>query len=306
MPLQGPAKAPPMSRRSASAWRRIIGHKRHCGNGEACVALPDRGELRPVLSLRAMFFTLLPKVLLSRTTGMLVSLPLPTPLRAPFYRWFARRYGAELADLNDPLSSFRSLQAFFQRALNSGARPIATTPLVWPCDGRIVTSGPIGGDRIPQIKGNDYSVADLVGDADLAKALAGGSQATIYLAPGDYHRVHIPFAANIEHVRAIRGTLFPVNPKAVACIDRLFVRNSRHVFRCRLADGRLAVVAMVGAFNVGDTRVTVQPGQTLIAGGELGRFGFGSTAVVILGKGITEFPAVASQTRVQMGGAVPN
>ena len=75
-------------------------------------------------SLRAVLLTLLPKVLLSRTTGLLASLPLPTPLRAPFYSWFARRYGAELSEVQAPLSSFRSLQAFFQRELRQGARPI--------------------------------------------------------------------------------------------------------------------------------------------------------------------------------------
>lgn len=257
-------------------------------------------------SLRAVLLTLLPKVLLSRTTGLFASMPLPTALRAPFYRWFARRYGANLGDIQEPLPSFRSLQAFFQRALRSGARPIAAQPLVWPCDGRIVTCGPIAGDRIPQVKGNDYAIADLVGDAELARALAGGSQATIYLAPGDYHRVHIPFAATVEHVRAIPGTLFPVNPPAVACIRELFVRNSRHVFRCRLDDGRLAAVAMVGAFNVGGTSVTAAPGQRLAAGGELGRFGFGSTAVVLIAPGDVGFADAAPQMRVRMGeGALP-
>ena len=253
-------------------------------------------------SLRAVLLTLLPKVALSRLVGLAARTPLPTALRAPCYRWFARRYGADLGEVRGELAGFRSLRQFFQRALRDGARPVAGAPLVWPCDGRIVSSGSIDGAHVAQVKGRDYALADLLGDGDLAQALAGGSQATIYLAPGDYHRVHAPFAALVEHVRAIPGTLFPVNPPAVRSIDRLFVRNARHVFRCALADGRAAALVMVAALNVGDTAVTAQPGQRVQAGDELGRFGFGSTVVALVASGTPAFAGLAPETRVRMGG----
>jgi phosphatidylserine decarboxylase len=248
--------------------------------------------------------TLLPKVALSRATGLLARTPVPGPLRAPFWRAFARRYGAELGEVQGTLRDFRSLQAFFQRPLRPAARPVADTPLVWPCDGRVVTAGAIAGERIPQVKGRDYALADLLGDLALARALAGGSQATVYLAPGDYHRVHAPFAAIVESVRAIPGTLFPVNPPAVRCIRDLFVRNARHVFACRLDDGRAAAVVMVGALNVGGTSVTAQPGTRVAKGGELGRFGFGSTAIALVAAGAPAFPVQDPETRVRMGGAI--
>ena len=253
--------------------------------------------------MRALLLHLLPKVLFSRATGALCSLPLPRSLRTPFFSWFARRYGADLAQIGDPLDSYRSMQAFFQRALRDGARPIGNAPLVWPSDGRIVTSGPVRNGRIEQVKGRDYALADLLGDRDLAAALEGGSQATVYLAPGDYHRVHSPFAARVTKVTALPGTLFPVNPPAVACIRDLFARNSRHVFDCTLEDGRRAAVVMVGAFNVGGTSVTAQPGSGVVRGGELGRFGFGSTAVAIVGPGGPTFRPEQPGARVWMGGA---
>ena len=255
-------------------------------------------------SLRAALLTLLPKVALSRATGLLARTPVPGPLRAPFWRAFARRYGAELGEVQGELRDFRSLQAFFQRALRPSARPVADSPLVWPCDGRVVTAGAVAGERIPQVKGRDYALADLLGDPALARALAGGSQATVYLAPGDYHRVHAPFAATVESVRAIPGTLFPVNPPAVRCIRDLFVRNARHVFACRLDDGRRAAVVMVGALNVGGTSVTAKPGARVERGGELGRFGFGSTAIALLAAGAPAFADVPAETRVRMGGAI--
>jgi len=255
------------------------------------------------VSPRGVLLSLLPKVALSRLCGLLVGVPLPRALRTPCYRWFARRYDADLALLDRDLADFRSLQQFFQRPLRAGARPIAPVPLVWPCDGRIVTCGPVARGRLEQLKGHDYELADLLGDRELAQALDGGSQATVYLAPGDYHRVHAPFACTIERVTALPGTLFPVNPPAVRCIPRLFARNSRHVFHCRLADGRRGAVVMVGAFNVGATTVTAQPGATVVAGDELGRFGFGSTAVAIAARGAASFAAIPPETQVWMGGA---
>jgi phosphatidylserine decarboxylase len=255
--------------------------------------------------MRAVLLTLLPKVLLSRTTGLVTRLPMPRRLRAPVYSKFARRYGAVLGDIDQPLDAFASLAAFFQRPLARGARPIASAPLVWPCDGRVVSAGPLAGGAIPQVKGRDYALADLLGDAELASALAGGSQVTIYLAPGDYHRVHAPFAATVQSIRPIGGTLFPVNPGAVASIDQLFVRNARVVFDCALEGGRRAAVVMVGALNVGDLHVTATAGARVAAGDELGRFGFGSTTVALVdGRGVG-FAPVEPGMPVRMGGAAP-
>jgi phosphatidylserine decarboxylase len=257
-----------------------------------------------VTAVRSLLLTLLPKVALSRLTGLATRIPLPRSLRGPAYRWFAGRYGANLAEMAGNLADYPSLAAFFRRPLRPGARPVASAPLVWPCDGKVVTAGPVAGARVPQVKGRDYALADLLGDVRLAGALADGTQATVYLAPGDYHRVHSPFAGRITSVRPIGGTLFPVNPPAVRSVRDLFVRNARHVFAFELPDGREAAVVLVGALNVGDTLVTAQAGTTVRAGDELGQFGFGSTAIVVLARG-SGFAPVAAETRTVMGAPVP-
>jgi phosphatidylserine decarboxylase len=231
---------------------------------------------------------------------MLTSTPLPRFMRARFFRWFANRYGASLDDIQADLQDFPSLQAFFRRGLKSSARPIADSALVWPCDGRIVTAGAFEDGRIPQVKGNDYELADLLGNNEFAQELAGGQQATIYLAPGDYHRVHSAFAGTVLSVTAIKGTLFPVNPPAVRCINNLFVRNSRHVFRCRMANGTPAAIVMVGAYNVGGTKITVSNGA-IECGQEVGQFGFGSTVVLVIGKGGDALLPATPEQRVIMG-----
>lgn len=255
--------------------------------------------------MRRQLLELLPKVLLSRLTGRLTRLPLPRGLRPRVHGWFARRYGCDLAEVAGDLADFGSLAAFFQRPLRAGARPLGQGPLVWPCDGRIVTCGPIAAQRIPQVKGQDYELGELLGDAALAVPLAGGSQATVYLAPGDYHRVHSPFAAEFAPPRHIPGALFPVNPQAVRCVPRLFARNERMVFPARLADGRAAAVVMVAALNVGDIQVAAPLPGPLAKGQELGRFGFGSTVVVVVGPGGAGFADIAPETTVRCAADLP-
>ncbi len=254
-------------------------------------------------ALRRTLLTLLPKVLISRLTGLATRIPLPRAIREPAFRRFAERYGIELDQVPDALSSYRSFAAFFQRAVRDGARPIAETQLVWPNDGKIVTSGRIEAGRIPQVKGQEYGTDELVGDKDLGAALSAGHQTTIYLAPGDYHRVHSPFAGEITKIWTISGTLFPVNQPAVRAIPRLFVRNARVVFEYRLSNGQRAAVVMVGALNVGDMPVSIKAPCAVQKGDEIGRFGFGSTTVSLIDDAGPSFLAIDPETYVRMGQA---
>lgn len=256
-------------------------------------------------TVRRIALTACPKFLLSRATGLLTRIHLPRGLRAGLYGWFARRYGANLDEMEGQLESFTNFAAFFRRPLKEGARPIASDEsVVSPCDGNIITAGPMRGDRLEQIKGRDYSAAQLLQDAELAASLTDGYQATIYLAPGDYHRVHSPLAGELLRVTHIPGALFPVNPGAVESIPELFPRNERVVFRYRLPDGRPAAVVMVSALNVGDTLVTAEAGLNLGLGDELGQFGFGSTAIVLTPSSGPTIPEMPRELRVWMGAAL--
>jgi len=60
---------------------------------------------------------------------------------------------------------------------------------------------------------------------------------------------------------------------------------------------------MVGAYNVGGTRLTKERGRVQ-AGEEIGQFGFGSTVVVLVGSQSPGFPDLPPQQRVRMGGPV--
>ena len=80
----------------------------------------------------------------------------------------------------------------------------------------------------------------------------------IYLAPGDYHRIHTPAAVTIRSRRHFPGTLFPVAPKAAKWLPQLHTMNERVVLSGDWAHGFFSMGA-VGAMNVGSIRLKAEP-----------------------------------------------
>ena len=96
----------------------------------------------------------------------------------------------------DPLG-FPTFNDFFTRALRPGARssdPDARA-LVSPVDGTVSQLGLLDGSWLVQAKGLAYSLEALLGNAaEWAARFRGGAFATLYLAPYNYHRIHMPLA----------------------------------------------------------------------------------------------------------------
>src|SRR5262245_39985482 len=183
--------------------------------------------------------------------------PLPSPLRGLAYRAFARAVGANLDEVELSLRGYPSLGHFFAPKLRRGAREVdaAPTAIIAPCDGVLAARGTAVASALVQAKGRTYQLAELVADGELAARLTGGSYATIYLSPRDYHRVHAPVDAEVEGYDYLPGTLWPVNPRVAARRDGLLVRNERVVIRLNAGPlGRVALV-MVGAAGVGNIRL---------------------------------------------------
>jgi phosphatidylserine decarboxylase len=254
-------------------------------------------EKRPPLPVR-----LAPRRLVSRLTGLLARLRLPGFLLRPMLRAYARRYGADLAEMAQPLASYRSFVDFFTRPLKDGARPQSDDPLVVgaPHDGRVQRTGRVEDGTLLQVKGSTYSLVELLGDGEWASRFEGGSYYVGYLAPGDYHRFHWPFDGRADTVRRLPGDLWPVNERAVASVERLFARNERVVVLGTTASGGAFAYVAVGALNVGSIRLafhemrtnrwrrgTVRTWSVDAAGArghEFGRFELGSTVVLLLAR----------------------
>jgi len=136
-------------------------------------------------------------------------------IRNTFLRIFLSNYRVNMTEAVQPDPfAYRSFNDFFTRALRPGVRPIAaeTDVVVSPVDGTVSQRGPIEDDLLLQAKGHHYSLLDLLaGDAEAAATYRGGSFACIYLAPYNYHRIHMPYAGTARDNIYVPGELFSVN-----------------------------------------------------------------------------------------------
>ena len=246
-------------------------------------------------------------------------------------RWFIRRYGVDLSVVADSApTSYPHFNAFFTRALIAGARPLEGGPrsIVSPADGTVAAAGSMKGRSVIQAKDRGYTLDALFGgDERAAATFDGGRFATIYLAPRDYHRVHMPLTGRLRSTVYVPGELFSVNPTTVDAIDYLFARNERVVSFFDTDLGPLAIT-LVGAVFVGCIEQVwsgvVTPPRRQVAlverydhtdivleqGCEMGRFNMGSTVILMLANPAVEWASwLEPGSPVQMGrriGEVPS
>ncbi|MBT9431801.1 phosphatidylserine decarboxylase [Candidatus Sodalis endolongispinus] len=217
---------------------------------------------------------------------------------------FVRGYKVDMQEAQQPdVAAYPTFNTFFVRPLRDEARPIDADPavLVLPADGIISQFGPIEGEQVFQAKGHHYSLeALLAGNESMIDLFRNGSFATTYLAPRDYHRVHMPCNGVLREMLYVPGELFSVNPLTAANIPNLFARNERIICLFDTDFGPLAQI-MVGATIVGSIETvwagTVTPPRegiikrwrypqadadgavVLLKGQEMGRFKLGSTVI---------------------------
>jgi phosphatidylserine decarboxylase len=257
-----------------------------------------------------------------------------TRVRNPWFknaliRGFLKLFDVDMRDAvqTDPLR-YATFNEFFTRPLRPETRPIAPDPgaIACPVDGTVSECGAIVGNTLLQAKGRHYTLNDLLAGRSWARTFEGGSFATIYLAPFNYHRIHMPVRGRIEETWYVPGRLFSVNALTARFVPRLFARNERIVTLFETPAGAFALV-MVGALNVGSMSTVwagdIAPGSTrrglprggsprggspakgaqrvltrlpnspssLDKGAEMGRFNMGSTVILVFGPGRVQWRA---------------
>lgn len=272
--------------------------------------------------MSALAYALLPQHALSWLALRLARSRLLAPL---LKRAFVHAFQPDLAeaDPQDP-HAYATFASLFTRPLRSGARPLAgdDTTLVSPADGVLGLCGAVEGGALIQAKGRTYTLGALLGgDATLTAALRGGVYWTVYLAPRDYHRVHLPLAGTLRALHYLPGRLLPVKLSTVQSVDALYARNERAVCQFDTVAGPLAVV-LVGALLVSGIETVWHgavnpygarrqrwmrdygPGVAYARGAEIGRFNYGSTVVLVAPAGVTALPGLVPGSRVRMGQAL--
>lgn len=263
----------------------------------------------------------LPHRLLSSLARALAYSPRPG-LKQWLIDTVTRRFGVDLSEAAQPdPRAYATFNHFFTRALKPGARTPDPDPrtLLMPADGRISQCGLVQQGRIFQAKGQSFTAAELLGDADAAVPFADGLFATVYLSPKDYHRVHMPWSGRLRETVHVPGRLFSVGPDVVRSVPRLFARNERLVCHFDTDFGPMAVV-MVGALLVSGVE-TVWSGEEIPPYGgpittkdfrgedialerfeEMARFNYGSTVIVLLPPGVAELEAsLRAESAVRLG-----
>jgi len=212
-----------------------------------------------------------------------------------------------LAKNPDP-ESYSSFNTFFTRGLSPEARPITLDEkiILSPVDGAISQIGNIQNNTIIQAKGKSYTLKHLLVEDELVNMFSGGTFATLYLAPRDYHRIHMPVSGQLSRMIYVPGKLFAVNSHSVRVVDAVFAKNERVINIFDTDIGPMAVV-MVGALNVGSME-TVWSGQitpaknriindtqfsdndiNLEQGQEMGRFNMGSTVILLFPENVMKW-----------------
>jgi len=237
---------------------------------------------------------------------------------------FIRCYGVDMSEAEESdAHQYEDFNAFFTRTLKAEARPIVSgdNEVACPVDGYISQIGNIQHDRLFQAKGHSYTLNALLGgDSKHVQSFNNGKFATLYLAPKNYHRIHMPISGTLREMIHIPGKLFSVQPATVDSIPNLFAINERVVCVFETEVGPMAII-LIGAMIVASINLkwhgTVSPPTSHIIhhwpypeskaphlerGKEMGFFELGSTAIVLFGPdAVTWSPELTAESEVRMG-----
>ncbi|MFC5528512.1 archaetidylserine decarboxylase [Cohnella yongneupensis] len=247
-------------------------------------------------SLLRMMTELSSRKFISRMTGRFAKSSLSR-------RWiskFASMYKIPVEEAEKKLEEYRSLNEFFTRRLKPGSRTVdmSAGALVSPVDAKITACGTIADGLMLQVKGQDYTIEELLNGSPRVAQYLHGYYWVLYLSPTDYHRIHSPCDGDVVETEHIPGRVYPVNEFGLTSMRRVLSRNERLVTYIRHDIGEAAVVK-VGALNVSSIKFVEPQPSKLERGQELAYFEFGSTIVLL-----TQDGTLSPRTDLKVGDKV--
>jgi len=225
---------------------------------------------------------------------------------------FVKKYNINMTEvLREKISDYVSFNDFFTRKLKAGSREIVSDPnvLVSPADSKLLVDENVNINKMMQIKGSYYTLAELLIDEKKAKEYANGCCLVFRLSPTDYHRFHFPDSGKISNTKKIRGDYYSVNPISLNHTAKVFCKNKRDI--STLDSDNFGEICMieVGASCVGTIVQTYESQVQGNKGDEKGYFEFGgSTVILLLKEGTVEIDkdiirnsAEGIETQVSLG-----
>lgn len=215
----------------------------------------------------------------------------------------------DLSEYETPNPNFKNLSQIHLRELKSGSRKIATSEIIFPCDGKLIDLGSISSELKLHIKGLDYFVRELLntdGDNGLSN-FSGGYFLNIYLPPAGYHHWHAPVEGSLTKSFFKDGALYSVNPLFSRFIKKIYTKNKRQVEHYETKQQEKIVLIAIGAVGVGNLILNYRYQDlplNLDKGQKTGSFGFGSTIILLIPSKFKLKSDLKTNQWVKMGEAV--
>lgn len=263
------------------------------------------------------------RVLLSRSIGKVASLKL---------RYFSislMRIFRLAFKIKDPVDvgNHRSLNDFFSRrkteylSLSKSEGSFCS-----PAEGVISQYGTIRDATLVQAKGKYFDLNQLFGgDRDLGDRFICGKFFTVYLAPNNYHRVHLPRDGTLTKIRYIKGDLYSVSKRNSEKVENLYCKNERVVLFFETDKTHVFALILVGALLVGSIALTYNNTTNNVHGcypknktvsvdpirlhqfDEVGLFNFGSTVICVTSEHFLNFKEnLREDLEIKVGQAIGN
>lgn len=209
----------------------------------------------------------------------------------------------DVPDPGDPdYMGFQSWDEFFTRVFNDGQRPVGDAPIVNACESaplQVQTNVSLVANF--WLKGQPYSLNDMLAGDPLAPQFAGGTVYQAFLSALSYHRWHSPIDGVIENCYVVDGSYYLESPSegiyspapdpSAPNDSQPFITSvaTRAVIFIRANDPAIGLIAMVpvGMAEVSSCEITVAPGQSVARGDQVGMFHFGgSTHCLVFQPGV--------------------
>jgi len=256
---------------------------------------------------------------ISNAFGKFASHAFPSIIQHSINATYVKLMGLDMSEFREP-STYKTLNKLFTRALETPREiPAGKSKLLCGVDALITDAGTITEGKAYQIKGMRYSIEELFGPyhQEAAAKMEGGEFINFYLSPRDYHRYHMPMRLKVNTLTHIPGKHYPVNFPLLRNKRDLFIENERVIIECEDEKGRVQVLVLVAALNVGQMVITFEKNvrtnseirepihyrydNLWVERGELyGWFEMGSTILTFSQKG-SIVPKVAINQKVSFG-----
>ncbi|MBK4765006.1 MAG: phosphatidylserine decarboxylase [Pantoea sp. Brub] len=228
-----------------------------------------------------------------------------TKLYINIFVWFYKINMHEALEQN--ISNYLTFNNFFIRYLKKDVRPIDLNinVITAPADGQISQFGNINYNQLIQAKQYYYTLNELLaGDNIMSSKFLNGQFITTYLAPYNYHRVHMPYKGVLREMIYVPGSLYSLSSHNLNKISNIFTKNERVICYFDTDIGPMVQI-LVGAIIVGSIEtvwagIVTPPHKnkihkwyyhslnqnkiTLLKGQEMGLFKLGSTVINLFAK----------------------